>query len=187
MTRLLRFRRFFASRFTLHEGGMAAVEFSLILPILVLLWLGGVEVTQGLSMDRRLNNLCSSIGDLVSRTKTITKANINQIFDIAPGAIYPYDTTSLEMRVSAVNVDDAQNATVGWSRANSGTTAYTPGDSVNSIVPATLRVAGTQIIMAEVNYTYKPAVGYVITGDIDLSDRLFFVPRLVDSIPCSDC
>jgi len=41
--------------------------------------------------------------------------------------------------------------------------------------------------MAEVYYTYKPAVGYVITGDVDLSDRLFFVPRLVDAIPCTDC
>ena len=37
-----------------HESGMAAVEFSLILPIMVLLWIGGVEVTQALSVDRRL-------------------------------------------------------------------------------------------------------------------------------------
>jgi Flp pilus assembly protein TadG len=185
--RIADFRRFLARGFQCDQRGMAAVEFSLILPILVLLWLGGVEVTQGLSVDRRLNNLCASIGDLVSRTKTITKANINQILDIAPGAIYPFSTTSLKMRVSAVNIDDSQNATIGWSRANSGTTTYTTGDTVNDIVPATLRVADTQIIMAEVYYTYTPTVGYVISGSIDLSDRLFYVPRLVDTIPCTDC
>src|SRR4051812_1808950 len=39
-----------------NDAGMAAVEFSLILPLLVLLWIGGVEVTQALSVDRRLNN-----------------------------------------------------------------------------------------------------------------------------------
>ena len=36
--------------------------------------------------------------------------------------------------------------------------------------------------MAEVYYTYTPAVGYVITGDVDLDDRMFFVPRLVTKV-----
>jgi Flp pilus assembly protein TadG len=186
LTRFLQFGRSLALRFPLHERGMAAVEFSLILPIMVLLWIGGVEVTQGLSVDRRLNNLCSSIGDLVSRTKTITKAQIDQIFDIAPGAIYPYSATSLQMRVTAVKIDGSQNATVTWSRSEGGT-AYSKTQNLNAVVPETLRVANSQIIMSEVNYTYTPAVGYVITGSVGMSDRLYFVPRLVDSISCSDC
>jgi Flp pilus assembly protein TadG len=186
LIRLLQLGRSLAHRFPLHERGMAAVEFSLILPIMVLLWIGGVEVTEGLSIDRRLNNLCSSVGDLVSRTKTITKAQIDQIFDIAPGAIYPYPATSLQMRVTAVNIDGSQNAKAGWSRSDGGS-AYSSGQDLNSVVPEALRVANSQIIMSEVNYTYTPAVGYVITGGVGLSDRLYFVPRLVDTIPCSDC
>ncbi len=186
LTQFLQFGRSLALRFPLHERGMAAVEFSLILPIMVLLWIGGVEVTQGLSVDRRLNNLCSSIGDLVSRTKTITKAQIDQIFDIAPGAIYPYSATSLQMRVTAVKIDGSQNATVTWSRSEGGT-AYSKTQNLNAVVPETLRVANSQIIMSEVNYTYTPAVGYVITGSVGMSDRLYFVPRLVNSISCSDC
>ncbi len=184
--RLLQLGRSLAQRFPLHERGMAAVEFSLILPIMVLLWIGGVEVTEGLSVDRRLNNLCSSVGDLVSRTKTINNAQIDQIFDIAPGAIYPYSTTSLQMRVTAVKIDGSQNATVTWSRSKGGT-AYSKTQNLNAVVPVALRVANSQIIMSEVNYTYTPAVGYVITGGVALSDRLYFVPRLVDTIPCSDC
>ncbi len=53
---------------------------------------------------------------------------------------------------------------------------------MNTLVPATLRVANTQIIMAEVYYTYTPAVGYVITGGINLNDRMYFVPRLVTNV-----
>jgi hypothetical protein len=41
---------------------------------------------------------------------------------------------------------------------------------------------GSQIIVAEAYYTYTPAVGYVITGNLDLDDRMFFVPRLVQYV-----
>ena len=181
-------RRFQGFGIACHEGGLAAVEFALILPIMVVLWFGGVELTQGLSVDRHLNNLASSIGDLVSRTKVLTTANIDQIFDIAPGAMYPYcknDTEctadGLAMRVTAVDMDSGGTATVAWSRAE-GTTAYSDGQAMNSIVPATLRVPDTQIIVAEVYYTYSPAIGYVVTGDVALNDRMFFVPRLVTKV-----
>jgi Flp pilus assembly protein TadG len=183
VTRLLR-------RVSRQESGLAAVEFSLILPILVVLWIGGVEITQGLSVDRRLNNLASSIGDLVSRTKIVTYANVDNIFDIAPGAMFPYSTTSLQMRVSAVKISTAGAATIAWSRAEGpGITAYATGQNVNSVVPASLRPASsteTQIIMSEVFYPYRPAVGYVVTGTVNLNDRMYFVPRLVAKVQLCD-
>ncbi len=180
-------------RFLRQDAGMAAVEFSLILPILVTLWLSGVEITQGLSVDRRLNNLSSAMGDLVARSKTVTYADVNTIFDVAPGAMYPYCKNTadclakgLDMRVSLVSIDNSQNAKITWSRAD-GMSAYTDNFSVTSIVPATLRVANTKIIMAEVYYGYKPAVGYLITGTLSLNDRQFFVPRLADTVKlCPD-
>ena len=168
-----------------HESGIAAVEFSLILPILLVLWIGGVEVTGALSVDRRLNNLASSIGDLVARSKTVTYSDVNNILDIAPGAMFPYAETGLWMRVSAVWIDSGGVAKVVWSRAE-GTTAYGDNTTVTSVVPAALRVADTELIMAEVNYLYKPAVGYVITGNLTLQDRMFFVPRLVDRVSLCD-
>jgi Flp pilus assembly protein TadG len=168
-------------RLARQECGIAAVEFSLILPILVMLWIGGVEITQALSVDRRLNNLASATGDLVARSKIVTWADVDNIFDIAPGALFPYSIGGLQMRVTAVKMDEAGDAEVAWSRAE-GTTAYATSTDVNDLVPESLRVPDTQIIMAEVGYTYTPAVGYVITGDLDLGDRMFFVPRLVANV-----
>ena len=54
-----------------------------------MLWIGGVELTQALSVDRRLNNLASSIGDLVARSKIVTHDDVDAIFDLAPGAMFP--------------------------------------------------------------------------------------------------
>jgi Flp pilus assembly protein TadG len=179
-------------RFLRQDGGLAAVEFSLILPILVILWLAGVEVTQGLSVDRRLNNLGSSVGDLVARSKTVTYGDVDTIFDVAPGAMYPFCKTAaactsagLQMRVSEVSIDGSQNAKITWSRAR-GTTAYADNYSVTSIVPLTLRVANTKIIMSQAYFTYRPAVGYIF-GSYNLTDLQFFVPRLADTVKlCPD-
>ena len=148
---------------------MAAVEFSLILPILVLLWLGGVEVTQALSVDRRLNNLASSIGDLVARSKTVTYADIDQIFDIAPGAMFPSSTHEpADARLGGEHRRLAERQgrlePRQWHRRAYTVNATRRTPSCRS----RLRVANTQIIMSEVYYTYTPAVGYVISGQLAL-------------------
>ena len=191
---IVRFRRFAAraANLTRQDSGLAAVEFSLILPILVLLWFGGVELTQGLSVDRRLNNLASSLGDLVARSKIVTTADVDTIFEIAPGAMYPFcgrgpdpaadcDAKGLGMRITAINMNATGSASVAWSRVQ-GATAYVTGANMNGVVPAALRVPDTTIIVSEAYYTYTPAVGYVISGDVDLDDRMFFVPRLSDKV-----
>jgi Flp pilus assembly protein TadG len=125
-----------------------------------------------------MNNLASAVGDLVSRDKRLTFAEVDQIFDIAPAAMYPYGSTGLSIRVSAVQIDKDKNATVAWSRAKGSKAAYTAGTSVNNFIAANLRVPESQIIMSEVYQSYRPGVGYVITGEINMEDRMFFVPRL---------
>ena len=183
--------RAYVGRFRRHardDGGMAAVEFSLILPMLVLLWIGGVEVTEALSVDRRLNNLASAVGDLIARDKVVTYAEITSIFNLGPKAMYPSCKTDAEctadklgIRVTAVNMNGAGSASVAWTQQQ-GDLACAPVVSMNVTVPATLRVPDTQIIMSEVCYTYTPAVGYLVTGSITLNDRMFFVPRLVAKV-----
>lgn len=180
-----------ARRLLSHEAGIAAVEFSLILPILVLLWLGGIEVTAALSIDRRLNNLGASMGDLVARTKQVTYADITDIFGLGTSAMFPYSANGLAMRITAVDMNNAGTATVAWTRKQgtlpSGTANYAKSDPMNSVIPSQLRVPNSQIIMSEVFQTYTPTVGYVITGGIRLKDRMFFVPRLVTYVAlCED-
>jgi Flp pilus assembly protein TadG len=187
------FRRFRHPCLSLGESGVAAVEFAMILPIMVTLWLGGVEVTGALSVDRRLNAFASTMGDLVARTKTITEAQVTDIFQLAEAAMFPYSEAGISMRITAITMDEDGNAKVSWSRdgseafvgAGDALPAYEAGDDVNSSVPEALRGEGTedtQLIMAEAQHTYHPVVGYVITGDLDLDDRMFFVPRLVAQV-----
>ena len=193
----LRFRQFAARAANLarQDSGLAAVEFSLILPILVLLWFGGVELTQALSVDRRLNNVASAIGDLVAQYKNLTEEDVGLIFSIAPGAMFPFcgkepdpaadcDAKGLGMRITAVDLDEDGNATIAWSLGH-GVAEY-EDENMNLVVPVGLRGESEdddrQVIVSEVFYIYRPAVGYVLTDEVELEDRMFFVPRLSDKV-----
>lgn len=174
-------------RFTADSSGVAAVEFAFIAPVLILLWLGGVEVTQALSLDRRLSALAGSVGDLVSRSKMVTEAEIERIFEIVPGALYPSKAGPAEVVLTALDIDEDGKAKVAWSRSHGGRAAYAPGEDLTDLVDPSLLTPNTQLIVPEVFYSYKPAVGYVITGSLALEERMFFVPRQGDRVAlCKD-
>ena len=193
------------ARLASEERGVAAVEFSLILPIMITLWIGGVEVTNALSVDRRVNAFAASMGDLVARSKTISYDQIADIFKLSEAAMFPYCDSKMSMRITAIDIDNAGDAKVAWSRSHfvslaaapcpgaaAGDTAQLPAyaklTDVNSSVPGALRPAGvgvSQLIMAETEKDYRPAIGYLIVkrlGEITLDGRMFFVPRLTNQI-----
>lgn len=176
-------------RFASEERGVAAVEFSLILPIMITLWIGGVEVTNALSVDRRVNAFAASMGDLVARSKMISYDQVTDIFDLSEAAMFPYQDSGMSLRITAIDIDNTGTAKVAWSRARgTGLPAYTKTTNVNSSVPTALRPAGvgvSQLIMAETEKDYTPAIGYLIVkslGEITLDGRMFFVPRLTNQI-----
>ena len=55
-------------RLASDERGVAAVEFALILPFLLLLFLGTIEASSLITVDRRVNVISGTVGDLVART-----------------------------------------------------------------------------------------------------------------------
>ena len=167
-----------ASRIICDSSGVAAVEFAFIAQILILLWLGGLEVTQALSADRRVSALAGSIGDLVSRSEMVTEAEVENIFDMAAAALYPLHATPSALILTAIDIDADGRGKVSWSRSRGAKAPYSPGTDVTGMVDGNLLTPNTQLIVPEVFYSYDPAVGYVITGTMVLEERLFFVPRL---------
>jgi Flp pilus assembly protein TadG len=160
--------------------GVSAVEFALLLPLMITLYLGGVEVSQAVSIDRKVSLTARAVADLVSQGTTITASQMQDILGASSAVMSPYTTSNLKVVVSSIQFDNNGNATVGWSAASANASPRTKGSSV--AIDSALVSKNSTIIWAEVQYAYAPAIGYVITGNLTLKDQLYMKPRNQDPI-----
>ena len=171
-----RFRQFArrVARLGRNTRGIAAVEFALVLPIMVLLDIGCVEVTQALTLQRRLNLIAAAVVNLTGQATTIASTDMTNILNASTAIIAPYSSSGLTVKVSCLSIDGSGVAKVAWSAALNAT-ARSVGSTVT--IPAALAIANSQQLYSEVSYPYAPQLGYFITGTLTLSDRMYQSPR----------
>jgi len=164
-----------------ERGVASAVEFAMILPLMLTFYLGGVEVSQGVQVDRKVTLAARAVADLVAQATNVETTDVSNILDAA-GAIvapFPQSTGQLKMIVSQVKIDSNGNATVQWSDARN-TSARPVNQSVT--LPTALKVNNTWLIWGEAQYDYRPVIGYVVTGTLSLKDKIYMRPRLADCV-----
>ena len=173
-------------RFRGDRRGAAATEFAVILPMMLVLFFGTVELSNGVAADRKVTLVARTLSDLMSQSNTqnatfggasnqIYPANLTQAFDASSLIMQPfYVTPAVQSIISEIYVDSSGNAWIAWSRANNAT-ANTCGTQVS--LPTGLAVPNTYLIYGQATYTYTPVVGYVMKTALTLHDQFFTRPR----------
>ena len=77
------------------QNGMAAVEFAVILPFMLTAYIGGVEIGDGVAIDRKVAITTRSVADLASRYTTIKNADMSTILGATSAIIQPYGSAPL--------------------------------------------------------------------------------------------
>ena len=167
------------ARLASDQRGVSAVEFALLLPLMLTLYFGSVEISQGISADRKVTLTARTVADLVSQVSSINNNDMTNSLNAASAVMAPYATSNLQVTVTSVVVDANGNATVAWSDTMNGT-ARTAGSTVT--LPAAFAVANTSVIWGEVQYSYTPTIGYVVSGTLTLKDQIYMRPRLSTSV-----
>ena len=174
-------RRFSCSlaRFADECRGVAALEFAMLLPMMMTLFLGSVEISTGVSIHRKVTLAARTIADLASQFTAIDNADMTNVLNSSTDIVFPYAAANLQAVVSELAVDAQGNATVVWSDTLNGT-ARAVGSVVT--IPANLAVANSYLLLGETSYSYKPSYGYVVTGTVTLSDQIYMHPRQSNSV-----
>ena len=86
------------SRLARDVRAISAVEFAMILPIMVTLFLGGTELSQAISVKRKSVLVNRTIADLVAQDSQITNAEMTGIFNASAAVIQPYTAGKSEDR-----------------------------------------------------------------------------------------
>lgn len=160
------------TRFARDRRGVSAVEFALVAPLMIALYFGCVEISDGVAVDRKVSLTAAALANLVAQSTSLSSTDMTNVLDASTAIIQPYSSTNLKMTVSCLSIDANKNVTTKWTATRNG------GTGMTLTVPTDLKVASTQLIFAQVSYAYKPIVGYTITGTLTLSDQMFMMPRI---------
>ena len=165
--------RHILERFVCDRRGVSAVEFALLAPLMITLYVGCAEVSDGVGADRKVSLTAAALANLSSQVTTISTSDMTNILDASSAIIAPYSTTQLTITLSCINIDANKNATVKWSVTRGGTAR-----SGSITIPSALAVANSQLLFGEASYQYRPTVGYTVTGTLNLADRMYMSPRI---------
>lgn len=159
--------------------GTSAVEFAICMPFLILLYIGGYQLTDAASAYRKVTATSRTVADLTAQYTTVSDADLDTILNASQKVMAPYAVATASMTISQIAIDASGVATVDWSRGKN-VAGLTPGAAFT--VPTSIRVANTYLIIANVDYSYVPNVGSGLIGPIPMRDQIILSPRAVARI-----
>lgn len=159
-------------RFACDQRGGAALEFALLLPILVSLQLGSVELVRAFEAQRRIAHVAAAMADVVSQGRTVSTAQLNDAFISGQVLVAPLSTTPLGLRVSSITAN-AQGATsADWTVTQNWTGAAAPS------IPAGYLDPGESAIVADASYSWDSPLKYLLPNTIHFVKHAYVRPRL---------
>ena len=153
----------FVRRYTGNQNGMAAIEFALIVPIMALMFIGAVELSQAITVDRRVTQVASSTADLVARAdKQISQTEITDIMKVGGYIMKPFTEVPVQIIIRNVTSSptNAAIAKQSWSCTykGAGPTQTCGCTSTNYTLPGNLVSTNDSVVISEVTYGYKPLI-----------------------------
>lgn len=141
--------------------GLAAVEFALIAPALIFLFMGVVEMSFRFRASEEASRYVHQVADLVSREDELTVDDLEEIYAAAVHMMNPLDTTDrLDLDASSVGFQNnaAQTPFIMWRRVG--------GAPVNFDVTeaAGLGEAGESVVRVGIRYRYTSPLTNLFGG-----------------------
>ena len=167
--------------------GVAAVEFAMLAPLLVLMVFGTFEVSRAVLAHKRFQHAVAMVGDLVAREQHLgtDQASADDalagIVKSAEHAMLPFSAAPLKIGIYSIRAHStiANSNRVEWSYSYNGKAVQAKCASKNP--PASgMMTPGNAVVMVEANYTYTPVLAGLIPGftaPLPYSDVMTYSPR----------
>ena len=168
------------------RSGLAAVEFAMIIPIMVVLFFGTDEFSAAVAVDRKVTQVARTLSDLTSQNTRSAMPKLTNFWSSGKGDhdALPVDaggrarsrnSTSIRHGESAGAVEQGVDDRYARRCLDRGDGASNPGDVV-ALPTDSRRGKGTYLICSEVRYKYTPSVGMVLASDRHHLERCHLHP-----------
>jgi len=176
-----------AKKLQQDNSGIAAIEMALIFPMMIVLLIGLVDVTDGLSANRKVTITTNTLGDLISQEPGITtKANIDGIFVGATQTMVPYDGANLGLEIFNYRKIGNNAPTLNWEHRSGTNCGAAP--AVTADMEA-LMTQGNDLIISRTCYNFSYILGNLFSGSTSfpMKEEMTLRPRKSLQLDCTDC
>ncbi|MDK1492374.1 pilus assembly protein [Sinorhizobium sp. 7-81] len=170
--------------------GVGGVEFAIVAPLLIMLYIGSFEISLGFTVARKVARASSAVSDIVSQQTDVNKTLLDNMKNVALSIMAPYNSTGYTLKITGIQVTGTTSGKVVWSRDQNGAMPY----AVDSIatVPAELDavnafVVRTELVVPHDLLLFAPGLENSTLKTIDLSKTSYYRQRFGETIKCTDC
>ena len=140
-------------RFLRDTRGAVLVEFAAVLPVLLLMYVGGSGLSDMIACNRKVTTATRALSDLVSRTMSPAiiyndpaSASARSYLSASAVVLAPYKLNNATQEISLLRVCDATHAYVVWTQAQTQSAdGSTVTAATSSVTAGTLPTGGTQL------------------------------------------
>lgn len=148
--------------------GLAATEFALVFPMLLLLLLGTIELGNGILANQKALAASQTITDLLSRTRNVSDEQLADALQAGRLALAPFDTADMGFDIISVAFDADSEISVAWRETVNMQQINNIEDKVSSLASS-----NEGLIVVYVRFPYVPVFGSTIVGPINMIENTF--------------
>lgn len=188
-------------RLARDRRGVAALEFALIVPLLLALYFVTMEVSQAIEANKKVGRAASMVADLVTQQQEMNKTELEAIMRIGEATLQPYNRSDIDIEITAIEVtnDATPKIQVVWSRKLvDGSFSVGEAKETAVVIPPALRVKGSFLIRTQSRLAYEPVISWVASDKaalgltaafdgISMAETYYLRPRMSTTIPCTNC
>lgn len=178
-------------RFASDMRGFAAIEMAFILPFLLLLFFGLVDLTSLISLNRKVTYSSSVVADLVTQNNnTVTASDITDYFNAASMIMSPTPVSNVRVEVYQFH-KSGSSITSEWNKKSTG--GVSCGAAPSTAGMADLMTDGNDLIVARVCTSFTPYVATFLGDNIlgatsfNIEEEIALRPRQSSTLACSGC
>jgi len=174
-----------ARRFIAATRGVAAVEFAVVAPVLLLMLVETYDIGNAIAVYMKVRSATMALASITNTYSTgnngIQSANMTDITNKVSQVLAPYASAPATLTITQIKMTSASAATVSWSYSLKGT-AYSQGSSWTRL-PSQLTTTNScnsypcYLIFAETSYAYTPALLSTFISSLTLGDNIYVTPR----------
>lgn len=158
---------------------LAAVEFAMAAPVMILLYIGGTQLMDAISAYRKVVLADHTLADVTTQYVTITPAQVQTIITGARQVMTPYSSDGTTMTVTQIAFNDKGEPKVDWYQSNDPTVKVETDDLD---VPTAIAVPNTYVILSQITFRYQPQIAAKLIGPITFSDHMYMNPRRSNNV-----